>query len=296
MSINVYQIVTDRIIAELEKGIIPWERPWTGVREGAYSRATGRPYSLLNQMLLGRPGEWLTYKQAQEACGQVRKGEKGSIVVFWKIDAKAEKDKDTGELKVRKIPILKYYHVFHIDQCDGIEPKNKESVFTPLDSVEEAERVLNDYSARCHVPIIHEKSNRAFYRPSADEIHLPLMEQFTRQAEYYSVAFHESVHSTGHKSRLNRLDDNSRFGNEIYSKEELVAEIGAATILNELGIETDSSFRNSAAYIQSWLHALKDDPKMIVSAAGKAEKAVKLIMNVDQDNENDEDHAAEQAA
>lgn len=209
---NVYQIVTDRIIAELEKGIIPWERPWIGVRDGAYSRATGRPYSLLNQFLLGRPGEWLTYKQAKEAGGQVRKGEKGSIVVFWKMDGKAEKDSDTGELKIKQFPILRYYNVFHISQCDGIEPKHKEAVFTPLDPIEEAERVLNDYSSRCGVPIIHEKGNRAFYRPSTDEIHLPLMEQFDKQAEYYSVAFHESVHSTGHKSRLNRLDDNSRFG------------------------------------------------------------------------------------
>lgn len=293
---NVYQIVTDRIIAELEKGIIPWERPWTGVREGAYSRATGRPYSLLNQMLLGRPGEYLTYKQAQQAGGQVRKGEKGFIVVFWKMDSKADKDSDTGELKIKQFPILKYYYVFHVDQCDGIEPKFKEPVFTPLDPIEEAERVLTDYSTRCGVPIIHEKGNRAFYRPSTDEIHLPLMEQFTKIAEYYSVAFHESVHSTGHAKRLNRLDQNSRFGNEVYSKEELVAEMGAAILLNELGIETDSSFRNNAAYIQNWLHALKDDPKMIVSAAGKAEKAVKLILNVEQTVQNDESHATEQAA
>lgn len=113
---NVYQIVTDRIIAEPEKGIIPWERPWTGVRDGAYSRATGKPYSLLNQFLLGRPGEWLTYKQAQQAGGQVRKGEKGSVVVFWKLDAKADKDRDTGELKIKQFPILKYYYVFHISQ------------------------------------------------------------------------------------------------------------------------------------------------------------------------------------
>lgn len=296
MGVNVYQIVTDRIIAELEKGIIPWERPWTGVREGAYSRATGKPYSLLNQLLLGKPGEWLTYKQAQEAGGQVRKGEKGSVVVFWKIDAKADKDKDTGEMKTKQYPVLRYYTVFHVDQCDGLEPRFKEPAFAPLDPIAEAERVLQDYSTRCHVPIIHEKSNRAFYRPSEDAIHLPLMEQFTRQAEYYSVAFHESVHSTGHKSRLNRLDNSARFGSEVYSKEELVAEIGAATILNELGIETDSSFRNSAAYVQSWLHALKDDPKRIVSAAGKAEKAVRLILNVDKDNENNEGHAASRAA
>lgn len=293
---NVYQIVTDRIIAELEKGIIPWERPWTGVRDGAYSRATGKPYSLLNQFLLGRPGEYLTYKQAQQAGGQVRKGEKGSMVVFWKLDAKADKDGDTGELKIKQFPILRYYTVFHVDQCDDLEPRFKEPVLAPLDPIAEAEAVLRDYSTRCGVPIIQEKGNRAFYRPSEDAIHLPLMEQFSKQAEYYSVAFHESVHSTGHKSRLNRLDDNSRFGNEVYSKEELVAEMGAACILHELGIETDSSFRNSAAYIQNWLHVLKDDPKMVVHAAGKAEKAVKLILNVEQAEQNGEGHAAEKAA
>lgn len=283
MGLSVYQIVTDRIIAELEKGIIPWERPWTGVRDGAFSRATGKPYSLLNQLLLGKPGEYLTYRQALAAGGQVRKGEKGSIVVFWKMDGKAEKDADTGELKIKQFPILKYYYVFHVDQCDGIEPKYKEPVFTPPDPIAEAEAVLLEYSTRCGVPIIHEKGNRAFYRPSTDEIHLPLMEQFSKQAKYYSVALHESVHSTGHKSRLNRLVDNSRFGNEVYSKEELIAEMGAACILHELGIETDSSFRNSAAYIQNWLHVLRDDPKMVVHAAGKAEKAVKLILNVQED-------------
>lgn len=188
---NVYQIVTDRIIAELEKDIIPWERPWTGVRDGAYSRATGRPYSLLNQMLLGRPCEWLTYKQAQQAGGQVRKGEKGSIVVFWKMDASLDKG-DDGELKIKQFSILRYYYVFHVDQCDGIEPKYKEPVFTPLDPIEEAERVLADYSTRCGVPIIHEKGNRAYYSPGLDEIHLPLMEQFSKIAEYYSTAFHEA--------------------------------------------------------------------------------------------------------
>lgn len=288
---NVFQIVTDRIIAELEKGIIPWERPWTGVRDGAYSRATGRPYSLLNQFLLGKPGEWMTYKQAQEAGGQVRKGEKGSVVVFWKVDAKAEKDADTGELKTRQFPILRYYTVFHVDQCNGLEPKYREPVFTPLDPIAEAEAVLSAYSTRCHVPIIHEKGNRAFYRPSTDEVHLPLREQFKQAAEYYSTAFHESVHSTGHKSRLNRLDETAHFGSEVYSKEELVAEMGAACILHTLGIETDSSFRNSTAYIQNWLHVLKDDPRMVVLAAGRAEKAVKLILNVRDGAEETEGNA-----
>jgi antirestriction protein ArdC len=131
------------------------------------------------------------------------------------------------------------------------------------------------------VPIIHEKGNRAFYRPSEDAIHLPLMEQFSKQAEYYSVAFHESVHSTGHKSRLNRFEDekSAAFGSEVYSKEELVAELGAATLVNFLGLETEKSFRNSAAYIQNWLKVLKDDPKFIVSASARAEKAVDMILD-----------------
>ena len=151
MGIKVYQIVTDRIIAELENGIIPWEKPWTGVRTGAYSRATGRPYSLLNQMLLRKPGEYLTFKQALEAGGSVRKGEKASIVVFWKPLPVKEKTKD-GKEETKIVPLLRYYHVFHISQCDGVELKYKEEDLKPLDPIAEAEAVLADYSARTHVP------------------------------------------------------------------------------------------------------------------------------------------------
>ena len=122
MAINVYQIVTDRIIAELEKGCIPWVKPWTGVRTGAYSRATGKPYSLLNQMLLQKPGEYVTFKQAIEAGGSVRKGEKAQIVVFWKPLEVVEKDKDGNPVK-KMIPLLKYYSVFHIDQCENLKPR-----------------------------------------------------------------------------------------------------------------------------------------------------------------------------
>ena len=204
MGINVYQIVTDRIIAELENGVIPWEKPWTGVRSGAYSRATGRPYSVLNQLLLRKPGEYLTFKQVGEAGGSVRKGEKASIVVFWKPLPVKEKTKDGKEV-TKIVPLLKYYHVFHIDQCDGVKPRFTEEDLKPIDPIAEAEAVLADYSARAHVPIIHEKGDRAYYSHARDEIHLPLRDQFVRAAEYYSTAFHESVHSTGHEKRLNRL-------------------------------------------------------------------------------------------
>lgn len=279
MGINVFQMVTDRIIAELENGSIPWERPWTGVSTGAYSRSTGKPYSLLNQLLLNKPGEYLTFKQASEAGGRVRKGEKSQIVVFWKPFEVIEKDENNDPIK-RFVPLLRYYNVFHIDQCENVKPKYDQPKLSQNDPIKEAESVLEDYVRRTGCQIISELQNRAFYRPSTDTIHLPVREQFPRIAEYYSTAFHEAIHSTGHESRLNRLSKEARFGNEEYSKEELVAELGAAITMNELGIETQGSFRNSAAYVQGWLHALKDDSRLIVSAAGKAEKAVCLLMDL----------------
>ena len=280
MGINVYEMVTDRIISELEKGIIPWNKPWTGVsgeRNGAYSRSTGRAYSLLNQMLLGKPGEYLTFKQCQEAGGKIRKGEKSSMVVFWKHVPVTDIDKDGNEVQ-KMVPMLRYYNVFHIDQCEGIEAKYKPEEVGAFDPIAEAEAVAAEYSSRENLKIRHSVSNEAFYSPVMDYISLPEQTQFPDRNEYYSTLYHEMVHSTGHKSRLDRLTSTVHFGGEDYSKEELVAEIGAATLLNYLGIETKKTFKNSAAYIQSWLNALKNDKKMIVSASSKAEKAVAYIL------------------
>ena len=280
MSISVYQLVTDRIIAELKKGNIPWKKPWTGIRSGAYSRSTGKPYSILNQMLLMKPGEYLTYKQAQAAGGTIKKGEKSQIVVFWK-PLEVSKENDDGSNTKEVIPILKYYNVFHIDQCEGVKPRFAQEDFRPVNPITEAEAVLSGYSERSGCSIRNERQDRAFYRPSTDCIVLPMREQFPQIAEYYSTAFHEATHSTGHTSRLNRLNTSAFFGSEDYSKEELIAEMGSAILMNELGIETPDTFRNSAAYIQGWLKALEDDSRLIVSAAGKAEKAVRLILNLE---------------
>jgi len=278
MSFDVYAAVTDRIIEQLEKGVVPWRKPWTGTRSGAYSRSTGRAYSLLNQMLLGRPGEYLTFKQCKEAGGTIRKGEKGSLVVFWKMYPVTETN-SAGETVSKVIPLLKYYTVFHIDQCEGIKAKYKLADVKPFDPVEEAERVCADYLQRSGVTLQHEKGDSAFYRPSTDSVTLPLREQFDSAAEYYGTLFHELTHSTGHSSRLNRLNRPAAFGSEEYSKEELVAEIGAASIVNYLHMETPAQFKNAAAYIASWLRALKNDKRLIVSAASKAEKAFELIVN-----------------
>ncbi len=273
---DIYAEVTSRIIAEMEKGGIPWKKPWIASGK-CVSHATGKPYSLLNQMLLGRPGEYVTFNQCQQAGGRIRKGAKSQMVVFWKWIE--QEDEETGEKK--EVPFLRYFNVFHIDQCEGLTAKYVQ----PLPELPEdfpetkiAEDVIYEYLSREGVKLAHEQGDRAFYRPSTDEVVLPIRKQFTSAAEYFSTAFHELVHSTGHKSRLDRLEKTAFFGTEAYSKEELIAEIGAAALVNHSGFETANTFKNSAAYIQNWLTILKNDKRFIVSAAGKAEKAVHLIL------------------
>lgn len=280
MSKSVYEMVTDRIIEQLENNIIPWQKPWTGVRSGAYNRISKKSYSLINQMMLKHDGEYATFKQWESLGGHVRKGERSEIVVFWKITP-VEETKEDGTKEIKQIPLLRYYNVFHISQVEGVKPLPEEEL-NDIEPIEKAEAVLNDYWTREHIKVEHVKGNKAFYSPAFDMIQLPLFEQFTSSNEYYSTAFHESVHSTMKENRCNRAEDRKgklvAFGSDDYSKEELVAEIGSANILNILGIETTKSFRNSAAYIQNWLSVLKNDVKFIVSASSKAEKAVKYIL------------------
>lgn len=273
---DIYAEVTSRIIAQLEQGHIPWQQPWVSTN-GCISHSTGKAYSLLNQMLLGKPGEYVTFKQCQQEGGKVRKGEKAHFVVFWRwIEGT---DKKTGE--PTKIPYLRYFNVFHIDQCDGLSAKYVSTLpATPASPDESAEQIVAGYIGRSGVKLAYEEGDRAFYKPAADSITVPLIEQFVNTSEYYSTLFHEMVHSTGHESRLNRLEKTAFFGSEAYSKEELVAEIGASALVHHSGLETPSSFRNNTAYVESWLKALRGDKRFIVSAAGKAEKAVDLILGV----------------
>lgn len=305
--IDVYAMVTDRILAELEKGNIPWHKPWImpavtykGIkvkvdsRTCAYSRSTAKPYSLLNQLLLGKAGEWATFKQIEEAGGKVKKGEKSSVVVFWNFVEVKEKN-EKGEEESRKIPMLKYYNVFHVETQTDLQPKKRGAVDTVLvaDSktkleqewaaMEEADEICRKYFENSGVAYKETIGDRAFYRPSTDSIETPAKAQFKDGAEYYSTLFHEMAHSTGHASRLNRFETagSHAFGSENYSKEELVAELSAATLCNMLGIENKASFKNSAAYIQSWSKKLREDKRMIVSASSKAEKAVNYILGAE---------------
>lgn len=272
---DVYAEVTARIIEQLEQGIIPWRKPWI-TSGAAISHSTGKPYSLLNQILLTKPGEYVTFNQITAEGGHVKKGAKSSMVVFWKW-IETEDEDNPGETK--KIPFLRYYNVFHIDQTEGIKPKYSKPLPNVAQPDEAAEAIVRDYLTRSGVRLIHDEGDRAFYRPSTDSITLPLLAQFKDAAEYYSTLFHEMTHSTGHYSRLDRLTKVAAFGSEDYSKEELIAEIGAAALVNYAGLETSGTLTNSAAYIQSWLKAMQDDKRLIVSASGKAEKAVNLILN-----------------
>ena len=284
MMADTYQMVTDRIISELEAGYIPWHRPWCSVNAGAYNRVSGRQYSLLNQMLLKHSGEYASFNQWTKLGGHIRKGERSEFVVFWKWqdedDAETSDDEEDAASDERKRhPILKFYRVFHISQVDGVEPLVEKQDLYDTDPIDEAERLFTGYVEREGIRLDQELSNEAYYSPASDGIHLPCIQQYERAEEFYSTAFHEAIHSTGHETRLNRSGlQKVAFGSDVYSKEELVAEIGSACVMNMLGIETTTSFRNSAAYIQGWLKALRSDRRMVVSAASQSEKAVRFML------------------
>jgi antirestriction protein ArdC len=265
---SVYKIVTERIIEKLKQGEIPWRKPWNSYP--AVNWVTQKPYRGVNKLLLD-PGEYITWNQIQAAKGKVKKGAKSNIVVFFKMQN--VKNKDTGEEDI--YPVLRYYRVFNIKDCEGIESKMKVETFEH-DPVEEAEKIVEGYPAG---PQITFAPGRAFYRPSDDIVSIPEKTDFEKVEEYYSTFFHELVHSTGHKRRLGRsgVEEVAAFGSHEYSKEELVAEIGSAILCGVAGIE-QVTLDNSAAYIQSWLKALKNDERMIVSAAGQAQKAADYIL------------------
>lgn len=279
MSKNIYEMVTARIIEQLEQGIIPWHKPWTGTA-GAWSRSTGRPYSLLNQWLMPQ-GEYATFNQIKKEGGKVKKGEKGYPVVFFKPTVIETEDKN-GEKVKKTVPLLKYYTVFNIsEQVEGLEVKHsKETVERHREPLAELEAIKTDYLKRSGVEFYNLEQDKAYYSPVDDSIVLPLVEQFDSIEEYYSTAFHEMAHSTGHSTRLNRLNKLAAFGSDDYGKEELIAEITAAAVLNEAGIETEKTIKNSAAYVQNWANAIKGDVKLIVHASSKAQKAFELIMNM----------------
>jgi len=275
---KVYQYVTERIIQKMEQGTIPWQKGWNSIP--ALNYVTRKPYKGINKLLLDG-GEYLTFNQVKQLGGKVKKGAKAEIVVFYTSYKKTEKIKDveTGEEEEKEIsiPVLKYYHIFNLKDVEGIPSKLKKIEHEPI---KEAEQVISGYKT-CP-EIVHENPDKACYYPFKDIINVPEKGFFRDINEYYSTLFHEMVHSTGHETRLKRFGnspDEHMFGSDSYSKEELVAELGAAMLCEHVGI-LNRTIDNSAAYLQSWIKVLKDDMTLIVHAAGKAQKAVDYILGV----------------
>jgi len=278
---SVYQYVTEKIISELQKGNIPWQKNWKGQK--AINYITRKEYKGINILLLPYPGEYITFKQVQQLGGNVKKGEKANMIIFYKWLEKEIENED-GEKDVANIPFLRYYNVFHISQCEGIESKLE--IFTPENEnniLEQAEQIIKDYVNREGIKYnIIIGSDRAYYTPAKDEVVLPDIKQFDSSESFYSTAFHELTHSTGHQNRLNRqtITKDHKFGSQDYSREELVAEIGSCFLNNQIGIDNSNVFKNSVAYLQGWLKALKDDARLITVASGQAQKAVNYILDV----------------
>lgn len=292
---QIYQMVTDRILETMKQGIIPWHRPWTGVAQedgGAISYVTRKPYSLLNQMLVGRPGEYLTYKAAKELGGNVKKGEKSSIIVAYDHYYTKETDEKTGEEKLVAHQYLGYLNVFHIDQCEGIPTKIKKDEEKPKPSTaeirESAEEIISGYLASPDHPAFHndKPSNSAYYSLTNDSVTVPMISQYAagKDGEYYSTVFHELGHSTGKSSRLNRTFGFSK-SDPKYAYEELVAEITAAILCNRAGVDTASTVKNTAAYLQGWMRECTQRPDLFVEAASKADKAARYILGLPTEHE-----------
>jgi len=287
MNIKAYGRITDRIIALLEKGTIPWRKPWQARTHWPRNFVTNKPYRGINVFLLLPMGYespfWLTFRQATRLGGTVRKGEKSCPVVFWK--RLAVEDKDSGE--ERKIPLLRSYHLFNVAQCDGIG----ESQVNPPNEIK-CPKPAEIVSGMPLPPVIKHGMARAFYSLPEDSIGMPSRERFGRQEDYYATLFHELVHSTGHEKRLKRqsLAESGGFGTDPYCREELVAEMGAAFLCGQAEI-AERTIDNSAAFVAGWLTQIKSDKTILVQAAAQAQKAADYILGVKPPREGGENGA-----
>jgi antirestriction protein ArdC len=307
---EIQEEVTDLIINALEDGVVPWRRPWRVLGGVHRNWKTKKPYRGINQFLLDITAQshgykspyWMTYKQANEESYKqyrqrhglkdapeteaaykasdeyrgVRKGEESSLVVFWKIQRFEKRDEENDEDKIITVPLLRHYRVFNSEQTDLDIPMPEQGELREHSPIEEAQSIIDGCP---NPPVINHGGDRAFYRPSTDQITLPTPEQFDSDEHYYSTSFHELIHATGHEDRTGRVTDWTTFGSDPYAKEELVAEIGAAILAGHADIDVPEIQTNTASYIQSWIKRLNNDKTLIVSAGGKAQVAVDYILD-----------------
>ena len=275
MNAHIYEQITERIITLLSQGTVPWQKPWKAATGLPRNLVSQKPYRGINVfLLLAMSYEspfWLTFRQALQLGGSVRKGEKSCLVVFWKQTTIA--DKESGE--PQKIPLLRYYHVFNVAQCDGLQISAELATET-TDGLLLPDEIVAHMPQR---PVIKHGMARAFYSPSEDYVGLPERDRFAQADGYYATLFHELIHATGHESRLNRatITEKAGFGSNPYSKEELIAEMGAAFLCGQAEI-SERTIDNSAAYLKGWLAELQNDKTLIVQAAAQAQKAADFIL------------------
>ena len=281
MSQKTFEVITNQILRKLEEGVVPWHRPWSSPAGIPKNLVTKREYRGCNFFILSIAGfaspYWLTFRQAVKMGGHIKKGEKGTPVVFWKWMNIKEDDQGEGDGEAieKSIPLVRYYSVFNLAQCEGIEAPKEETPSFEWDPIERCEAVVRNMK---NPPVIS-LGMRACYSPSLDTICMPNRELFEKREEYYATIFHELTHSTGHSSRLNRptIIDICPFGSTNYSREELIAEMGAAFLCAHTGIE-NKTIDNSAGYIANWLTKLKNDPKLVIIASGQAQKASDCVL------------------
>ena len=283
---KVYEVITNRILAALDEGTIPWRKPW---KCGGAPRnlVTGNTYRGLNILLTTMQGYaspyWLTFRQIEERGGQIRKGEKGTPIIFWNWQTRQVQAQD-GEIEGKDIPFMRYYTVFNLGQIDGLTlPKEiAEETFASIVSCEEV------ISKMPNPPVIVHGFTQASYSPSKDQVRMPPRASFQSPESYYATLYHEVVHAVGHGSRLGRkgIEEKHAFGSPEYSREELIAELGASFLCGHTGI-VNNTIENQAAYIDHWRKQLEADKKLVVYAAAQAQKAVDFILGLRADKKEE---------
>ncbi len=280
--VDVYAVINERIIEQLNNGTVPWRKPWTDAGM-PQNLITKNYYHGINMMLLAMEqfehNLFLSFKQVKDIGGKIKKGEKGHMIVYWsQVDNKKDEDTEQADenKEEKKKSILRYYYVFNIAQCENIPDKYLPTV-RETKELPSCESIVTGMP---NCPPIRHKENSAFYNFKEDFVNMPKKRSFKKDESYYSTLFHELVHSTGHESRLKRdtIMQMAEFGGEVYSLEELVAEIGTCYLQSVAGIT--SEFKQSTAYIQGWLGRLKGDKRFIFQASKMAQKAVDFIFNV----------------
>ena len=283
MSKDIYEIITARFIDQLKRGTVPWQKPWMGVQ----NIVSKKPYRGINSLILGgsdfQSPYWLTFKQAHDLGGNIKKGEKATPVIYYKL---FEKRDDHGNLvlgsngRPTRIPFIRWSNAFNLDQTEGIEPPSQTATQEVIQPLDKAAKIVQEAKI---CPIYH-TGFAAVYSPTEDVIRMPAQKTFRSHESYYQTLFHEMTHSTGHSSRLDRegVTLPIKFGSERYSKEELIAELGASFLSNEAGILNQVQFDNSAAYLGSWIEKFQNDPKMIFTASSQAQRSTDFILGIEQ--------------